>query len=163
VDTWDVRLVLRLPAVNSRESMAESKSRSHEAGGTPPDGVEAFIARWAGAGGSESANYGLFVQELCRLLGVPEPDPASEDTRDNAYVFQRRVTFRHIELLQAPCRQVTRENPFHGSPFIFPPCFPLRHSRQRSYGGRQAASGRYAQHQKAKGTAMCDPLYLNPV
>lgn len=93
--TWKVHLVLRPPAVNSRESMAESKSRSHKTGGTPPDGVEAFIARWAGAGGSESANYGLFVQELCRLLGVPEPDPASEDTRDNAYVFQRRVTFRH--------------------------------------------------------------------
>lgn len=65
------------------------------ASGTPLDGVEAFIARWAGAGGSESANYGLFVQEFCRLLDVPEPDPASEDTRDNAYVFQRRVTFRH--------------------------------------------------------------------
>ena len=66
--------------------MAESPSRTHEAGGaSAAAGIDAFIARWAGAGGSESANYGLFVQELCRLLGVPEPDPASEDTRDNAY------------------------------------------------------------------------------
>jgi hypothetical protein len=29
--------------------------------------------------------------------------------------------------------------------------------RQRSYGGRQAAAGEYAEHQKAKGTAFCDP------
>jgi hypothetical protein len=26
---------------------------------------------------------------------VPAPDPARDDTRDNAYVFERRVTFRH--------------------------------------------------------------------
>lgn len=56
---------------------------------------EAFIARWKKASGPEIANYGLFIQELCQLLGVPQPDPASDDNRDNAYVFQRRVTFRH--------------------------------------------------------------------
>src|SRR5512134_2066289 len=59
----------------------------------PP--VEAFIQRWEAADGSERANYQLFVSELCALLGVPAPDPAREDTRDNAYVFERRVTFRH--------------------------------------------------------------------
>ena len=57
--------------------------------------LEAFIARWGEAGGSERANYQLFVNELCELLGVPKPDPARDDTRDNAYVFERRVTFRH--------------------------------------------------------------------
>ncbi|HUF21444.1 MAG TPA: type IIL restriction-modification enzyme MmeI, partial [Burkholderiales bacterium] len=57
--------------------------------------VEAFIDRWKRADGSEKANYVLFVGELCRLLGVPEPDPSREDTRDNAYVFERRVTFAH--------------------------------------------------------------------
>jgi hypothetical protein len=54
-----------------------------------------FLARWQHADGSELANYQLFVTDLCRLLGVPTPDPAREDTRDNAYVFERRVTFRH--------------------------------------------------------------------
>jgi len=55
----------------------------------------AFVARWRGVSGSERANCQLFVTELCRLLGVDEPGPASEDTRDNAYVFERRVVFAH--------------------------------------------------------------------
>jgi hypothetical protein len=58
---------------------------------SPPD----FLVRWQHADGSELANYQLFVTDLCHLLGVPPPDPAREDTRDNAYVFERRVTFRH--------------------------------------------------------------------
>jgi hypothetical protein len=46
--------------------------------------VAAFIQRWAGATGSERANYPLFIADLCRLLGVSAPEPAPEDTRDNA-------------------------------------------------------------------------------
>ncbi len=57
--------------------------------------VEKFITRWHSASGSERANYQLFVHELCSLLELPTPDPAREDTRDNAYVFERRVMFRH--------------------------------------------------------------------
>lgn len=53
--------------------------------------IEAFIQRWSKAGGSERANYALFLTELCNLLELPQPDPASDDTRDNAYVFERRV------------------------------------------------------------------------
>ena len=56
---------------------------------------EAFLARWQHADGTELANYQLFVTDLCHLLDVPPPDPAREDTRDNAYVFERGVTFRH--------------------------------------------------------------------
>ena len=56
---------------------------------------EAFIARWQHADGSELANYQLFITDLCQLLGVSTPEPACEDTRDNAYVFERRVTFQH--------------------------------------------------------------------
>ena len=62
---------------------------------SPAHSVAPFIARWQHADGSELANYQLFISELCQLLGVPSPDPAHEDTRDNAYVFERRVTFRH--------------------------------------------------------------------
>jgi hypothetical protein len=61
----------------------------------PPVDVEAFVKTWAGVSGSERANYQLFVGELCALLGVARPDPSREDTRDNAYVFERRVTFSH--------------------------------------------------------------------
>ena len=59
------------------------------------DPTEAFIARWSKVTGSERANHQLFITELCALLALPQPDPASEDTRDNAYVFERRVTFAH--------------------------------------------------------------------
>jgi len=60
-----------------------------------PIAVDAFITRWSSASGAERANYQLFLTELCVLLELPGPDPAHEDTRDNAYVFERRVIFRH--------------------------------------------------------------------
>ena len=53
--------------------------------------IEDFILRWSKAGGSERANYQLFLTELCTLLELPQPEPAGDDTRDNAYVFERRV------------------------------------------------------------------------
>jgi len=56
---------------------------------------DAFITRWQHADGSELANAQSFVRELCELLDVPVPDPARADTRDNAYVFERRVLFKH--------------------------------------------------------------------
>jgi len=57
--------------------------------------IEGFIARWSAASGSERANYQLFISELCRLLDVQPPQPAMADAGENAYVFERRVTFRH--------------------------------------------------------------------
>ena len=56
---------------------------------------DTFITRWQHADGSELANAQSFVRELCELLDVPVPDPARADTRDNAYVFERRVLFKH--------------------------------------------------------------------
>ncbi len=55
--------------------------------------IEAFIQRWQKATGSERANHQLFVAELCDLLDLPRPDPATEDNAENAYVFERLVTF----------------------------------------------------------------------
>ncbi|MCZ4306170.1 class I SAM-dependent DNA methyltransferase [Zoogloeaceae bacterium G21618-S1] len=60
---------------------------------TPAD-INAFIARWAAAGGTERANYQLFLTELCAVLELPRPDPAGDDARDNGYVFERRVDIR---------------------------------------------------------------------
>ncbi len=63
--------------------------------GLDPALIGAFIARWSAATGSERANYQLFLTEICALLGLPRPDPAREDTQDNAYCFERRVCFQH--------------------------------------------------------------------
>jgi len=62
---------------------------------TTSSAIENFIARWSAASGSERANYQLFVTDLCRLLDVEPPQPAFADAGENAYVFERRVTFRH--------------------------------------------------------------------
>jgi hypothetical protein len=39
----------------------------------------------------------MFLTELCRLLGVGEPEPAIEDESRNAYVFERKVPARRLE------------------------------------------------------------------
>jgi hypothetical protein len=76
--------------------------------GEPPSkhvDVEAFIKRWTErAGGSERANYALFIVELCDLIGVGRPDPAGEKTERNDYVFERAVRFRHDDGSTSPGR-----------------------------------------------------------
>lgn len=80
--------------------------------------IDTFLARWRGAGGSERANYQLFIADLCDLLGVAKPQPAVDETRESAasasanmsganvkphsggqshnpYVFERRIVFHH--------------------------------------------------------------------
>jgi hypothetical protein len=52
-----------------------------------------FVKRWSTSGGSERANYALFLTELCDLLGVPRPEPSLSENARNAYVFDRAVTF----------------------------------------------------------------------
>jgi hypothetical protein len=57
--------------------------------------VADFIRRWEASGAAERANYQLFLSELCDLLGVPRPEPTRPDDRENGYVFERNVCFRH--------------------------------------------------------------------
>ena len=52
-----------------------------------------FETRWLRSGGAERANYGLFLQDLCDLLGVPRPDPTTDSPAQDAYVLERAVTF----------------------------------------------------------------------
>jgi hypothetical protein len=56
--------------------------------------VSAFIDRWARSGAAERANHQLFISELCDLIGVSHPDPATPDNSENAYVFERVITFQ---------------------------------------------------------------------
>ncbi|MCE9604424.1 MAG: class I SAM-dependent DNA methyltransferase [Planctomycetia bacterium] len=58
---------------------------------------ESFISRWNRSGAAERANYGIFLTELCTLLDVPQPDPAQDDDAENAYVFERNVTFSEAD------------------------------------------------------------------
>ncbi len=52
-----------------------------------------FETRWKVAGGAERANYGLFLQDLCDLIGVPRPDPTTDNPTQDAYVLERAVEF----------------------------------------------------------------------
>ena len=57
--------------------------------------VKTFIERWEQSGASERANCQIFLSELCTLLDVAPPEPATSDNRQNAYVFERDVKFQH--------------------------------------------------------------------
>jgi hypothetical protein len=57
--------------------------------------IDDFITRWQQSGGSERANFQTFANELCDVLGVPRPTPASETAIGNAYHFEHPVTFIH--------------------------------------------------------------------
>ena len=52
-----------------------------------------FENRWLKSGGAERANYGLFLQDFCDLLGVPRPDPTTDNPAQDAYVLERAVLF----------------------------------------------------------------------
>ena len=60
---------------------------------TPHD----FIAKWQAADGSERANYPLFFNDLCDLLGVERPQPAKADDWHNGYVNERYIDARDGE------------------------------------------------------------------
>jgi hypothetical protein len=52
-----------------------------------------FEARWKPAGGAERANYSLFLQDLCDLIGIARPDPTTDNPTQDAYVLERAVEF----------------------------------------------------------------------
>lgn len=72
--------------------------------------VSAFISRWQETARAERANYIRFLDELCDLLRVPRPDPATGSGGD--YRYERTVTrherdgstsVRHIDLYKRGC------------------------------------------------------------
>jgi len=71
-----------------------------------------FIDRWEPSGGAERSNYQSFLIDLCDLLEVPRPDPAVDHNHENAYVFERSITFpngdgtsttKYIDLYKRGC------------------------------------------------------------
>ncbi|MCA1636270.1 MAG: class I SAM-dependent DNA methyltransferase, partial [Acidobacteria bacterium] len=59
-----------------------------------PD-ITNFVERWAASGAAERANYQIFLAELCDVLEVARPEPTGINEDDNAYVFEKAVTFQH--------------------------------------------------------------------
>jgi hypothetical protein len=50
--------------------------------------IDDFIARWQHSEGSERANKDSFCKDLCRALGVPEPNAKTGDPEQDVYVFE---------------------------------------------------------------------------
>ncbi|WP_245894622.1 class I SAM-dependent DNA methyltransferase [Paracoccus indicus] len=57
--------------------------------------IKEFTERWKASGGSERANFQQFAIELTQLLNVPAPKPATADSQNDDYRFERPVTFIH--------------------------------------------------------------------
>lgn len=51
--------------------------------------IETFTAKWSASGATERANKDAFLLDLCDLLGVPRPDPATGDPDRDRYTFER--------------------------------------------------------------------------
>ena len=54
-----------------------------------------LFAKWSHSQAAERANAQAFVGDLCRALGVPEPDPSTGDASRDVYVFERDAVLRH--------------------------------------------------------------------
>jgi type I restriction-modification system DNA methylase subunit len=54
-----------------------------------------FLRRWEASGASERANAQIFLSELCDVLEVSRPEPTKPRDEENAYVFEKGVTFTH--------------------------------------------------------------------
>lgn len=57
--------------------------------------LDAFHARWLGNDGGERANKDPFLNDLCDLLGVPRPDPATGDPEKDVYVYEKPAVLLH--------------------------------------------------------------------
>lgn len=57
--------------------------------------LEELIARVKASGGSEIANTQVFVERLCKALGLEPPEFSTAQNHFNDYVFERRVQFKH--------------------------------------------------------------------
>jgi hypothetical protein len=64
--------------------------------------VDAFVARWQGSAASERSNYQLFLVDLCEVLGVERPEPATGQSDRDEYVFDRPVHFRNPDGSTSP-------------------------------------------------------------
>ncbi|HSP26361.1 MAG TPA: type IIL restriction-modification enzyme MmeI, partial [Saliniramus sp.] len=66
------------------------------------DLLDQLIVEATASGGSERANYQLFVERLCWALDLDKPQMASPQNALNDYVFERRIDFKHPNGTRTP-------------------------------------------------------------
>jgi len=76
-----------------------------------PKGLTAFIDRWRDAGGTERANYQLFLTELCTVLDLPRPDPATALTAKERVIHEQGLVAVLAEIHDALDREVLAAEP----------------------------------------------------
>ena len=81
-----------------------SEDRIANQDNSPPDSAERFIERWSRSAAAERANYQLFLSELCDLIEVERPHPATGDDDRDQYVFERAVKFQNPDGTTKPGR-----------------------------------------------------------
>ncbi len=119
---------------------------------------EAFIAHWANAGSAERSNAQPFLIDLCDLLGVDRPPPASGGD-GGPYRFERnvshydadeRVTTRRMDLYKRECFVLEAKQGTNAAPQ--PELFALAPEATRRQAVRNSPG--WAQHMlRAKGQA----------
>ena len=67
--------------------------------------INIFLNRWSNLfGGAERANYVMFLNEMCDLIGVANPNPANHDDDHASYRFERPVKRRDSEDIASTLR-----------------------------------------------------------
>lgn len=108
---WKCLSSLDLPSISRLEKIIEQGAVPLNAI-ADPSAVNNFLKRWKGNSGSERSNFQSFIHDLCTLLDLPHPDPGEDDTKQNAYVFERFIASprvdgntdnRYIDLYRRDC------------------------------------------------------------
>jgi len=89
-----------------------------------------FIAKWKASSGSENANSQPFLMELCQLLGVPTPKPATGIPAQDVYTFEKQAP----AFLPGDIKSSRRMDLYKEGCFIW-------ESKQGSDGGKKKGSG----------------------
>lgn len=86
---WTASLCRRLPPTRRRRHAGAGMTESER----PPQSstIPGFIAKWRSSAAAERANKDLFLSDLCRVLGVPGPRPATGDPKRDLFVFEKGV------------------------------------------------------------------------
>lgn len=60
-----------------------------------PMTVQSFVKKWSASGAAERANKDHFLLDLCEVLGVDKPRPATGDPAKDSFTFERDAVLLH--------------------------------------------------------------------